>query len=73
MQMYGMEVLITIGLQLQTGVQIQYQVQQLMFRIPKTGITNFPTASTAVTINSAYIESWSFFNCTVYICWFNDL
>ena len=26
-------------------------------RIPKTGITNFPTASTAVTINSAYIES----------------
>lgn len=26
-------------------------------RVPKTGITNFPTASAAVTINSAYIES----------------
>jgi hypothetical protein len=26
-------------------------------RVPKTGITNFPTASVAVTINSAYIES----------------
>jgi hypothetical protein len=26
-------------------------------RIPKTGITNFPTASTAVTINSAYVKS----------------
>ena len=35
MQMYGMEVLITIGLQLQTGVQIQYQVQQLMLEFQK--------------------------------------
>jgi len=26
-------------------------------QVPKTGVTNFPTASTAVTINSAYIKS----------------
>ena len=30
-------------------------------QVPKTGVTNFPTASTAVTINSAYIESGATF------------